>query len=120
MSYNISTFKLKKIDNLKVPLELIYELLNTSLNYERIINRDNSITIEIMESTEITGTIHQDEFKLLDIKCYGEFSGNIMSELIEPLLRKSTGNLNVICVWEGGDIQSLEVSNGNVKWSDIE
>lgn len=120
MSYNIDTFKVKKLENLKVPVASFFKHERSDWHPDKVINDDNSVTFNSLES-EWTGRIIEDDFYFDEIKCSGEGSGTTMLWILEPSLEDSTGILIATCVWEGGDsINKLSVENGVVTWADIE
>ena len=56
-----------------------------------------------------------------EVTVYGEGSGTFMREIFTPALAKSTGVLEAVLIWEGGDtISRLVVEDGKVTESDIE
>lgn len=100
MSYNISNFKVKRLENLSFPVNALY--LNPRKN-------------------EIHGYVKDGHFVVTRIDCSGEDSGTVMMDMLEPAFIKSTGHLIALCVWEGGDsINRLEVHDGSISWTDIE
>jgi len=120
MSYNIDTFKVKKLDNLKIPVLSLYKNPRSDWHPERINNNDGTVTFNMMES-EMTGIIDSEMFSVQSIDCHGEGSGTVMSWILEPAFKDSTGELIASCVWEGGDsINQLIVKDSNVSWKDIE
>lgn len=139
MSYNCDTFKVKKLENLRIPVKSLYKNERSDWHPERKDNDNGTVTFSIMES-EINGIIKKgikdcnifnqnmkthdprnDILVVLSICCRGEGSGTTMNKIIEPALRDSKGELIVSCVWEGGDsINQLIVKNGNINWKDID
>jgi hypothetical protein len=127
MSYNISTFNLKKLENLQIPLRAFYKSSRKDWHPESRKNNDGSITLSGCEGGGVTGMTADGGFPgnvilaVSDICICGEGSGYFMNEILEPALKESAGFLMASCVWEGGDsINNLIVENGNVKWEDIE
>lgn len=127
MSYNISTFKLKELNNLLIPLKAFYKSARRGGNPESRKNDDGSITLSGCEGEGITGIMHgsyvmEDIFlKVTAIDIHGEGSGYFMREILEPALKESRGKLTASCVWEGGDsINKLIVEDGKVIWENIE
>jgi len=120
MSYNIDTFMLKELSDIKFPLASLYKNPRKDLHLEMINNDDGTVTFTKM-GTKIDGKILDDNFQMTGVSCYGEGSGTIMSKVIEPALKDSTGRLVAVCIWEGGDcIDRLEVNDGDIKWVNIE
>jgi hypothetical protein len=120
MSHNIDTFKLKKLENFSFPIKSLYKSERQDWHPRRIDNDDGAVTFASM-GTELSGTVEDDTFHMAEISCYGEGSGTVMREMLEPAFADSKGTLIASCVWEGGDnIDRLEVVGGEVKWIDIE
>lgn len=117
MSYNIDTFKVKKLENLKIDVK------NISGRYvEHKTDFETGIT-EFFEneSLYIAGKVEDRILSVSSVECYGEGSGSFMQEVLEDAFDGSTGTLIASCVWEGGDsINQLRVENGKVEWVDIE
>ena len=104
MSYNIDTWKLKKV-NLILP---------KGFNMETFSDRAFG-QIEVNSSLEdweynwdgeglgIKGKITDKGFEVTDLQCRGEGSGNDYYELLVPLVQKFDGHVEAGTVWEGGD-----------------
>lgn len=119
MSYNIDTFKVKKLENLIIPFDSFFKC-REDWHPERTNNDDGSVTLDSMES-EIKGMLKDGLFEVTEIRCTGEGSGTTMNDIIEPALKDGKGTLIVSCVWEGGDcINKLTAIDGKVSWEDIE
>lgn len=120
MSYNIDTFKVKRLENLAFPVAALYKNPRKDWHPERKDTSDGVTVFTNME-TELRGTVDGDTYHVTHLSCYGEGSGTVMADMIEPALKESTGTLVASCVWEGGDsINRLESVDGNVKWVDVE
>ena len=120
MSYNIDTFKLKKLQDLSFPVKALYKNPRTDWHPERVNNDDGTVTFINCE-TEIKGTVKDDIFYMESIKCSDEGSGIVMRDMLEPAFKESKGILVASCVWEGGDsINKLLVEDGCVDWVKIE
>ncbi len=88
MSYNIDTWKTKKIENLVIPMKAFYPEDKKNWHpYEPI----------------ITDTMDGVDLKVDGIRNYGEGSGSFMRYILSNALKQSKGKLVVVCVWEGGD-----------------
>lgn len=122
MSYNIDTFKLKKLENLKIPLASFYKHERKDFHPRRINNDDGSLHLKFGESSYLDGSLDKNEvLSISKIDWCGEFSGTAMMDVLEPALEESTGELIASCVWEGGDsINRLVVKDGVVSWEEIE
>lgn len=120
MSYNCDLFKVKKLENFKIPIASLYKSDRTDWHPDRKIKEDGTETFVILETT-ITGIVKNDILTVQSIDCSGEGSGAVMNYILEPAFQDSTGELIVSCVWEGGDsINRLIVKGGKVKWEEIE
>ena len=121
MSYNCDVFKVKKIENLRIPLLVLAKYCSdwdTSVNLET-----NEITITGGEGTYIKGIPMVDGLVLLctEIDCWGEGSGNLSCNCIEPILRNSSGTLVVSRVWESGDsLDKMTVIDGVITCEDFD
>ena len=117
MSYNIDTFKVKKLENLKIKVS------NISGRYIEHSYDDETGVTEFSENEclYISGKARDGILSVQSIECYGEGSGSFVNEVLEDAMAGSTGTLIASCVWEGGDsINQLRVENGKVEWVDIE
>ena len=120
MSYNITTFKVKELDGLVIPVASLYKCERSEWHPDRVNNDDGSTTFIICE-TELRGTIRGDFFFAGKLDCCGEGSGTTMDLVLEPAFADSTGRLVAVCVWEGGDsVNRLVVDSGSVSWEDID
>ena len=120
MSYNITTFKVEKLNQFIIPVASLYKCESKDWRLAQMDNNDETVTFTNM-GTEIHGVI-KDGYLFVDkISCCGEGSGIIMAEVLEPAFEDSTGRFVALCVWEGGDsINQLVVDNGSVFWRDID
>ena len=125
MSYQIDTWKLKKLENFKVPYKSFFKHERVDWHPDVTINDDGTFTFTSLDS-EWNGEIwtHVDKEPVLEITsidCSGEGSATIMDWTLEPAFKDSQGTLIASCVWEGGDtINQLTVIDGKVEWEDIE
>ena len=121
MSYNIDTFKVKKLENLKMPVKSLFKYERKDWHPKRENNDDGTVTFAVAEASSITGKIENDILIVSEMECYGECSGIAMNAIFEPAFKDSKGELIASCVWEGGDsINQLIVKDGNVSWKDID
>ena len=127
MSYNIDRWITKKLDNLIIPLAALYdESIREGWKPDKpvIESTDNGIKVSIYlcEDGEIEGELLPDNMLAVTrIKVRGESSGNIFYEVVEPALRKSTGKLEAVLIWESGDsISRLKVLDGVVTQEQVE
>ena len=120
MSYNINTFILKKLENLKIPVASLYKHDRKDWHPDRQNNDDGTVTFFMLES-KMSGIIEGNIFLCQSIKLQGEGSGTSIALILKPALEDSTGELIASCVWEDGDtINRLIVKDGNVVWENIE
>ena len=120
MSYNIDTWKLKKLENFSIPLASFFKHDRIDWYPKSEYDENGILTLTLIESI-IKGKVENGIFHVEDIKICGEGSGTGMNWIIEPALKDSTGELIASCIWEGGDsINQLIVKNGVIEWHDIE
>lgn len=124
MSYNIDTFKIKKLENLIIPLSAFYqhERKDWHPKQPKIIN-DETMEVELQCGCEqsIKGILKDGNIHVTKLHMYGEGSGTFMSWIFNPALQQSTGQLEAVCVWEGGDsVTRLIVKDGKVKEENVE
>jgi len=120
MSYNCDTFKVKKLENLRIPIASLYKHDRQDWHPTRENLGDGRVEFCNLETIMI-GKVENDVFICEEIDCSGEGSGTVMDWILEPALKDSTGELIASCVWEGGDaINRLTVKDGVVSWENIE
>jgi hypothetical protein len=125
MSYNISVFKVKKLENLIIPLRAFYISPRKDWHPESRKHKDGLITLSGCDGEGVTGVMDGSMgnivLKVRDVHICGEGSGCFMREIFEPALEKSTGFLTASCIWEEGDsISKLIAENGDIRWENIE
>lgn len=124
MSYNIDTMTVKTLDNLTIPVKALYETEREDwkpsqpqvLNYE-------TMEVQIVGGCgqTINGNIKDGILEVTKLDLSGEGSGSYMHYVINNALKQSTGQLEAVCIWEGGDsITRLTVDNGNLTEENIE
>jgi hypothetical protein len=123
MSYNITTWRTKKVKDLYIPLALLTS--DTKYGYTtKVLGDDPSqgfVRLESMERVWMVGHIEGDNMHVREITCQGEGSGTTFDMVLLPAFAHSTGSLRVKMVWEGGDsISELLVQNGIVSHKNIE
>lgn len=120
MPYNIDTWKVKTLENLRIPVDAFYTHPRIDWHPDKEYNEDGILTLVCMES-HITGKVNENILEVSEIEISGEGSGTSMDWIVEPALKQSRGRLIASCVWEGGDsINRIIVEEGNVHWEDIE
>lgn len=121
MSYNIDTWKVKKLENLRVPLSSFFTNPRKDWHPTKEYDENGALTLSFGDGCEITGKVEDGILLVTSINFWGEGSGTSMNLILEPALKASTGELIASCVWEGGDsINQLIVKDGNVEWKNIE
>lgn len=123
MSYNISSWKTKKLENLIIPITSLYnhQRKDWHPSQPKITNVEiNQITIDCCDGY-IIGILKDGNIHVKRIQIVGEGSGTIMINIIEPALKQSTGELEAVLIWEKGDsVSKLHVINGELTETDIE
>lgn len=138
MSYNITSWKTKLLDRLVIPKDElqfsedmqrrgwkvtsrlgdgpIYEH-DDALQVARLINHGIPIVLDICGKKDIVGVLdNQGNIIVSAISFRDEGSGIVYHELLLPALAKSTGKLDAVLIWEGGDsISGVRVDNGKVE-----
>ena len=124
MSYNIDTWKTKKIDGLVVPVVPLYKSKYppSKMVIESYENDIVRVRIDISEIGGISGVLTSDKCIVVEkIELCGEGSGMDFADILMPALKLSKGHLEAVLVWEGGDsITRLCVSDGKVTTEAIE
>ena len=123
MSYNITSWKTKKLDNLIVPLKAFYEskINNWHPSEPRIINADGDVGLMCGCEQTIKGKLKDGMLTITEFDMTGEGSGRFKDFILDDALKQSTGELEVIIIWEGGDsISSFNVKDGVIEETDIE
>ena len=121
MSYNIDTWKTKKLKGLKIPLKALSEVpdMEIKLGYSEL-----GVRLEAYGPTEcfsLEGIVKDELVEITKIENYGEGSGNFYYDSLLDLLEKTKGELEVVMVWEGGDsISRLKVKDGVIEEAQIE
>lgn len=126
MSYNIDSWSTKKLSSFVIPISALYESSRQDWHPEKPVvesfDDPLNVSIHICEDGDIDGELTTDG-KLIVRKIHirGEASGTMFYQVVEPALKKSTGELEAVLVWEGGDsITRLKVSNGDVVQERVE
>jgi hypothetical protein len=114
MSYNVTDFTIKKMENLTLPLA---ELNRLAERQPHIDVSTNVLTYDEfgLECMEIIGTRENDRLIVFRLMYFGEGSGWWWDNF-EGLLQQSTGYLRALVVWEGGDtVEYITVTNGAIE-----
>jgi len=124
MSYNISTWKTKKLENVVIPLKAFFK----HARYEWHPKQPEIVNAETMEiemecgcEQLIKGVLKDGLIHVTEFEMYGEGSGTFKDWILDEALKQSTGELEAVLIWEGGDsISRLKVKNGIIEELDIE
>ena len=125
MSYNISNWKTKRLENFIIPVSAFYLSERSDFHPEQKYDENTGEKIlRFPLEVQIEGAIDQldgGSFKVSKIDFYGEGSGYFYTFIFEPALLQSTGILEAVLIWEGGDsISRLQVENGTIRREEIE
>lgn len=124
MSYDIDTIKVKKLENFVIPIKAFYEGVREDWmpdqpKIEFPITNEVSITCGFGQ--KIKGLLREGNLHVTSFNLTGEGSGSLMREVIENAFKQSTGILEMVMVWEGGDsITKMTVIDGDVKEEGVE
>lgn len=125
MSYNITSWRTKRIANLRLPaatLQFPAAMQQRGFHTQAVLNPQDIVTITAL-GCEIVGFFpeHGPLLQITAIDCAGEGSGTFYHEVLLPALRQSTGTLEAVLIWEGGDtIERLLVDAGTVQELPVE
>lgn len=120
MSYNITTWNVKTLDGLAIPVNALCD--GDYFKAPVLDTKTGAFSIYGMDGTYIKGAIKGDGYiHVTEIQCYGEGSGSTYRKVLLPALEQSVGTLIVSCVWEGGDdLSRLTVRDGVVTEEEID
>lgn len=122
MSYNIDSWKTKKLENLIIPKSAFFKHTRADWHPEIKLNPDTyEVTLSGGCEQEIKGVLKDGQIFVKEFDMSGEGSGTFYDWILVPALEESTGILEAVLIWEGGDsISGLRVIGGNVQTWDIE
>ncbi len=133
MSYNISDWRTKKIERLLIPVDAFFRSHRKDWHPEiRYTQLGDTIDVEISAGENEAGIIGKLQHVSRDGKKFkaifvthmdicGEESGTEVREILEPALKESTGYLEAVRIWEGGDsIDRLIVKDGKITVEEID
>lgn len=123
MSYDIDTWKTKKLDGLTIPLEAFYRHERKDWHPKAVINAADSslVMLDCGCGQEIKGELKDGVLYVTEFDMSGEGSGTFYNWILEPALKESKGTLEAVLVWEGGDsINRLRVKDGKVESEEID
>lgn len=116
MSYNISTWKTIKLENLTIPLKSLYEIERKDWLPEQpkiIDSETNAVRIDGGCDQHIFGILTDEILTVTKLVITGEGSGSFMTEVFNNAFKQSKGELEAILIWEGGDsITKLTIKDG--------
>jgi hypothetical protein len=114
VSYNIDSWQVLEMADLRMPLSAWDE---GNIDW----NRHNRVKVALGEADGLIGVADENDIiSVTKIEIYGECSGTDFDEL-RGALEDSTGKLDVLIIWEGGDsISRLTVLDGKVSHEDID
>lgn len=118
MGYNITAWKTKKIEDFTVPLQPFLDYQYTDVEIVEYLESGVHVRIICkLTNYDIEGIVTHDKIlHAVSFEIRGDGSGSDWDFCILPALKKSTGILEAILVWEGGDtIINLSVNGGDVK-----
>lgn len=127
MSYNITNWTTKRIENLVIPFAALYDksIREDWLPDQPTINPDTQeIAIRCGCEQEIKGTFADETNSGIRVTAFdmrGEGSGTFWHDVLRPALKRSTGILEAVRIWEGGDhVDRLRVKDGVITEETIE
>jgi hypothetical protein len=149
MSYNIDNWKTKRLDNLRFPLSALYEdppagprgrgwqpdpPILADLGQEVATDDHPPQRFRFGADAEsgqcclisigegwIGGVLTDGMLLVEHIDLVGEGSGTLWGNLIVPALERSTGTMEAVRVWEGGDcVDRVTVRDGEVDEEEID
>lgn len=128
MAYEISRWQTKRLENLRIPVKAFSAGERPDWHPDEV----QVVDLATMEVTMRCGCEQQirgflkDGKDGLDIEVTGldmegEGSGNFWHYSLEPALKRSTGHLEAVLIWEGGDsVSRFRVDDGVVSNEQIE
>lgn len=126
MSYDITSFKLKKMNDLIIPLDALKSKEHPDWSAKDPVLLDTllgKVRIEMGCGQWIEGIIpmSSNRIAVTGIELAGEGSGSVMRYLMEDAFKKSTGYLEAVLIWEEGDsVGQLVVLDGQVSQAAVE
>ena len=124
MSYNIDRWRTKKLNNLVVPLTAFYKHERTDWHpsQPKIVRTEtNEVELECGCEQVIYGVLKNGLLTITEFDMAGEGSGTFYNWILAPALKESTGKLEAVLIWQGGDsINRLKVKDGVIILEDIE
>jgi hypothetical protein len=119
MSYNLDNFKVKELENFRIPVK---NFTKKDFGKPKIDLETNEIEFEskMSEIGEIKGKLVDGFVEVKKINIYGDGSGYFMNTVGDELLKNSTGTLVATLVWEDGDsVERLTIIDGIEKREEL-
>lgn len=127
MSYNISTWKTKKLNDFRIPVAEIPMWSRQSEGFQRREGLDpqhnlsEGSTLFELGACYIFGTVIEGWLHVQKISLRDDFSGHVMFDMMIPLFAKTTGELTAVLIWESGDSSEvIKVVDGVYSSTDLE
>ena len=119
MSYNITRWKTKTINNLRIPEVALREVSEDLVRLAVVIN--DSVLFTFLDSKIKAQMMTDGGYLISEINISGEGSGFFFHEILRSALSKSTGSLIATLIWEGGDsISRITVNDGEIKEEQVD
>lgn len=124
MSYNVDHCKVKKLENLRVPLSVLKAMDVNRYGEHLLVHEIGDDTWSYNDNGEglsMSGTIMNDEARIRELIIFGEGSGHQFTDLLLPMLKQSKGIFEAVLIWEGGDsINRVKSLDGVVTTEDVD
>jgi hypothetical protein len=124
MSYNVTTWQTKTLENLVIPLAALYESPRKDWHpMEPKIKNTSTMEVSLQCGCGqvIVGFLKDGGLHVTKIEMSGEGSGVFIDKIIRPALEKSTGSFSALAVWEGGDsITNISFQDGFYREEGVE
>lgn len=122
MSWNISRFKLKKLEGLSLPVSSLFLYEREDWHPERYNNDDGSVEFLLSECGGVAGTIDDDDIlHVSHIDCAGTSSGGSWEYVMNEAFKHSKGSFEAVIIWESGeDIERYTVEDGVITRKAVE
>ena len=117
MPYNITTWKTKRVENLKMPLDVLLKMpcIEVPLRYGGRVEANGPSEGFLLEGQLVASIV-----EIAVLESHGESSGYSWDALLDAL-RQTTGYFEAIQIWEGGDdITQLVVKDGDVQETKVD
>jgi hypothetical protein len=120
MAYNVTHWKTKKIEGLTISVESLY--MSPREDWHPKEEGADGVTSYVWtDSCYVEGKVVDGILHVTAVEFSDECSGSILRDILGPALRGSTGVLEAVRIWEGGDyIDRLVVVDGLVTKTEIE